>query len=170
MPYGTVSPSFRERFEPAAFGPVGLVDVTLQHDPGIVLARGATLTDSPSALSVSAILAEGAAALALVARKALRGFSVEFLATRERREAGVRVVERAELVGLSLVDKPAYPAAGAEVRARSGRTLRSKMPFDAFLACECIKERGPGSGGACIPMVRFTKYGGRAYVRYVRRA
>ena len=160
MPYGTVSPSFRERFLPAAFGPVEAVDITLQHDDGIVLARGATLTDSPTELSVSAILAEGAAALTLVARKALRGFSVEFRPTRERREAGVRVVERAELVGLSLVDKPAYPAAGAEVRAKSGRTLRSKMPYDQLLACECIKERGPGSGGACIPMVRFTKYAG----------
>ena len=160
MPYGTESPSFRERFEPAAFGPVEAVDITLQHDPGIVLARGATLTDSPTALSVSAILGEGAAALQLVKRRALTGFSVEFNAKAERREHGVRVVERAELVGLSLVDKPAYPAAGAEVRAKSGRTLRSKMPYDAFLACECIKERGPGSGGACIPMVRFTKYAG----------
>ena len=161
MPYGTVSPSFRERFEPGAFGDIrGTVDVTLQHDPGIVLARGATLTDSPRALSVSATLEAGAAALELVSRKALRGFSVEFRATRERRDAGIRVVERADLTGLALVDSPAYPSAGAEVRARSGRTLRAKIPYDQALACECIKARGPGSGGECIPMVRFTKYAG----------
>ena len=161
MPYGTVSPSFRERFEPGAFGDIrGTVDVTLQHDPGIVLARGATLTDSPRALSVSATLEAGAAALELVSRKALRGFSVEFRATRERRDAGIRVVERADLTGLALVDSPAYPSAGAEVRARSGRTLRAKIPYDRALACECLAKRGPGSGGECIPMVRFTKYAG----------
>ena len=158
MPYSTVSPGFNERFEPGAFGDVSTVDVNLQHDPGVVLARGATLTDSPRALSVSATLADGAAALQLVKRGALRGFSVEFHARAERREAGVRVIERAHLGGLALVDMPAYPAAAAEIRARSGRVLRSKVPFDTALACECIAERGPGSGGACIPMVRFTKY------------
>lgn len=31
-------------------------------------------------------------------------------------EAGVRVIERAELIGIGLVDAPAYPASTAEVR------------------------------------------------------
>ena len=139
MPYGTVSPDFRERFEPGAFGEVRAVDLNLQHDPAVVVARGASLTDSPVALSVRATLPDGAAALALVKRGALRGFSVEFTPTRERRDAaGVRVVEAATLTGLALVDRPAYPAAGAEVRARSGRTMRAELPSNRRMACECL--------------------------------
>ena len=161
--YGDLSPDFNERFVPGAFGPdVAAPVLNLQHDRGMVIlpAGGYVLTDTARELQVRAELPPGSAALALVKRGALNGFSIEFKPKSERREAGVRVVERAELTGLALVDRGAYPGATAEVRARSGRTLRSKMPYDAFLACECIKERGPGSGGACIPMVRFTKYAG----------
>ena len=143
MPYGTVSPDFRERFEPGAFGDVRAVDLNLQHDPGSVVARGATLTDSSVALRVSATLPEGAAALALVRRRALNGFSVEFRATAERRDAaGVRVVEAATLTGLALVDRGAYPGAQAEVRARSGRTMRATIPTDRPVDCAC-------AGGGC---------------------
>ena len=120
MPYKTISPDFAERFEPGAFGEIGVVELNLQHDPGVVLVRGAILTDSPEALSVRADLPEGSAALALVKRGALRGFSVEFTSRSEHRDsAGIRVVEAAELTGVALVDRPAYPAAAAEVRARA---------------------------------------------------
>ena len=51
-------------------------------------------------------------------RGALSGFSIEFHSKAERREAGVRVIERADLTGLALVDKGAYPQSVAEVRAR----------------------------------------------------
>ena len=160
MRYGDVSPDFRERFLPGAFGEVRSLPVNLQHDPGIVVAADALLADSPRELRVRADLPEGSAALALVKRGALNGFSIEFHAKAERREAGVRVVERADLTGLALVDRGAYPGATAEVRARSGRRLRSKIPYDKSLACECIAQSGPGSGGTCIPMVRFSQYAG----------
>ena len=103
MPYGDISPDFRERFVPGAFAPVPVsLPLNLQHDPGIVVAPAVRLTDSPSALSVSATLPDGAGALALVRRRALNGFSVEFRAKREHRDAaGVRVVERATLTGLA---------------------------------------------------------------------
>ena len=159
--YGDVSPDFRERFLPGAFGTVPTtIAINLQHDPSVVVAERAVLADSPRALHVRADLPERSAALALVRRGALNGFSIEFHAKDERRESGIRVVERADLTGLALVDAGAYPGATAEVRARSGRRLRSKIPYDAFLACECIAQRGPGSGGECIPMVRFTKMAG----------
>ena len=162
MRYGDTAPDFNERFVPGAFGEVRTVDVNLQHDPALVAVRGAVLTDSPRELQVRAELAPGSAALALVKRGALNGFSIEFHAKAERREAGVRVVERADLTGLALVDRGAYPASKAEIRARSGRRLRSSIPYDKSLACECIKERGPGSGGACIPAARFSKMAGEA--------
>ena len=47
------------------------------------------------------------------------------------------MVERAELTGLGLVDRPAYPAATVEVRARSGRTVRQRIPSGKAVACEC---------------------------------
>ena len=143
MRYGDVSPDFRERFEPGAFGDVRAVDLNLQHDAALVVARGATLTDGPRELSVRADLPEGSAALALVRRRALSGFSVEFRAKRERRDAaGVRIVDRADLTGLALVDRGAYPGAVAEVRRRRGRTVRQRIPSGTPVACEC-------SGAGC---------------------
>ena len=116
--YGDISPDFAERFEPGAFGEVRTIPINLQHDSAIIVAPEALLTDSPRSLDVRADLPEGSAALALVRRGALSGFSIEFHAKAERREAGIRVVERAELTGLSLVDHGAYPGSTAEVRAR----------------------------------------------------
>ena len=161
--YGDISPGYRERFLPGAFGDVRTIPINLQHDSSIILAPDALLTDTRRELRVRAELPERSAALALVKRGSLSGFSIEFHARAERREAGVRVVERASLTGLALVDRGAYPQSKAEVRAhraRSGRTLRSKVPYDLDLACECIAKSGPGSGGACVPLARFTKMSG----------
>ena len=137
MVYGDVSPGFRERFVPGAFGEMRSVAVNLQHDPALVVAPAATLTDTPRELRVRADLPVGSAALALVRRGALNGFSVEFRALSERREGGVRVIERADLTGLALVDRGAYRGAVAEVRARSGRTLRQRIPAGVKLGCRC---------------------------------
>lgn len=162
MRYGDVSPDFRERFMPGAFGPVATIAINLQHDSNLVLAADALLTDSPRELRVRADLPPSSAALALVRRGALSGFSIEFRSKSERREGGIRVVERATLTGLALVDAGAYPQSTAEVRARSGRVMRSSIPYDTDLACECIARSGPGSGGACIPVARFSKLAGDA--------
>ena len=145
--YGDISPDFRERFEPGAFGEVRAVPLNLQHDRQMVITPDAMLTDSPRDLRVRAELPPASAALALVRRGALSGFSIEFYSKAERRESGIRVVEKAELTGLALVDAPAYPASGVEVRARSGRTLRAAIPSETKLACEC-------SGAGC----RFAEF------------
>ena len=135
--YGDIAPDFRERFEPGAFGPVDRVAINLQHDRALVVAPDAILADSPRELRVRADLPEGSGALALVRRGALNGFSVEFTSLAERQEGGLRVIERAKLSGLALVDRGAYPQSTAEVRARSGRTLRQRIPADVALRREC---------------------------------
>ena len=140
--YGDVSPDFNERFLPGAFGEVRTIPINLQHDPAIIVAPDALLTDTPRELRVRADLPEGSAALSLIRRGALSGFSIEFHAKAERRDAGIRVVERAELTGLALVDRGAYPESTAEVRARSGRTMRQRIPSGKNLGCRC-------SGAAC---------------------
>ena len=138
MRYGDVSPDFKERFLPGAFGTVpGTIAVNLQHDGSIIVAERAVLADTPHELRVRAELPADSAALKLVRRGALNGFSVEFRAKADRREAGVRVVEQADLIGLSLVDIGAYPQSTAEVRARRGRTLRQRIPADTNLGCRC---------------------------------
>ena len=168
MVYGDTSPDFNERFLPGAFGEVRTVDVNLQHDPDVVVVRDALLTDTARELRVRAELPAGSAALSLIKRGALNAFSVEFHAKEERREAGVRVIERAQLSGLALVDRGAYPGAVAELRRRrkytkgrparlrAGRLLRAQIPVDEFLVCECIRQRGAGSGAGCLAEVRFT--------------
>lgn len=67
-----------------------------------------------------ASLPEGSAAVQLVKRRSVDSFSIEFHALKERRENGVRVIERAILSGLALVDRGAYPQSKAEVRRRGG--------------------------------------------------
>ena len=116
-----------ERFLPGALGAdVGELDVLLnvQHDRGRVLARtgggGLVLTDSATALEVRAELPETREAsdtLALVEAGVLRGFSLEFQALRERMEGPTRVIQAARLVGIGVVDKPAYKASSVAARA-----------------------------------------------------
>lgn len=117
MPWGD-----KERFEPGAFGNVGKADVTLnvQHDRSRLIGRtgggGVELRDSPTELSISAKLPdtrEANDAIELVRGKILRGFSVEFLPddARQEMEGGKRlhIITRAKLVGVGVVDRPAYP-------------------------------------------------------------
>lgn len=123
--YGDISPTFRERFEPGAFGDLPSVPLNLQHDLSmVILEAGAyALTDGPHALEVRAELPERSAVLSLVQRRALSGFSIEFHSRAERREGGIKVIERAELTAIALVDRPSYPRSGAEVRMASWGAL-----------------------------------------------
>ena len=158
--YGVRASDRPERFEPGAFAPIGPVALNLQHDPAIVLATTGdrlALTDTTAALEVRAELRPGAA-LTLLRRGALSGLSVEFRCLSERRDGGMRVIERAALEGIGLVDTPSY---GGRLEVRRGGgfggfggfgggrgggfggswssspTMRATVPADKKLRCEC---------------------------------
>ncbi len=126
MPYGAVAtntPVGPERFAPGAFeGRADDVILFYEHNAGRPLARtgaGLVLTDTPEALRMAAELPEtrdADDALTNVRAKIFRGLSVEFVAVRESRDGGIRVVEAAELRGIAVVTRPAY--GDAEVAAR----------------------------------------------------
>lgn len=129
----TIGGNMRERFERGAFGEsAGAradVILNLHHDRRRPIARtgdggNLTLEDSSDALRVTATdltMGDGAAAVAMIKRGILRGLSVEFVTERERRAAdGERVIERARLMGVAVVDRPAYEGAIVSARATSG--------------------------------------------------
>ena len=123
--YGDVAalPFGKERIEAGAFSPLGDAILNSQHDRAAPLARtgggGLVLKDSDEALSIEAELPNTRATddvLELVRTKVIRGLSIEFRAVKERAEAGLRIIERAVLVGVAVVDTPAYPASVVEAR------------------------------------------------------
>ena len=156
--YGDVSASHRERFLPGSF----ILDektrwLNYDHQTDSVLCfthgGGLEIRDTPEALEISAVLPRLPLcdrALAEVRSKKLSGFSVEFRSIEETNEGGIRVLQRAELVGCGLVGTPSYPASKAELRARSGRTLRATIPENKKMACMC-------SGGAEVKFAQFAE-------------
>ena len=156
--YGALNPraapgarAMSERFEPGSLVPVEPVVLNLQHDPERRIATTADgslrLHDGPDALRIEADLREGSAELALVRRGALRGLSVEFFAIAERREADVRVLTRAGLPAIGLVDtgshettislRHAAATLDLESRASSGRSMSAPIPSGKRMRCEC---------------------------------
>ena len=175
--FGDISPSHRERFEAGAFAFADAVPLNLHHDPERAVAwqpgGGMELRQDNEVLSMSAELPPIPAAdraLAMVRAGQATGLSVEFQPVRERREDGLRVVEAALLTGIGIVRSPSYGGSRVEARAKSGRTLRARIPYDTELACECIAQLGPGRGGACVPMVRFQQYAGDLMAEAIQNA
>ena len=110
--------------------------LNVMHEPDLIVAstrRGdLAFTDSPEALTMAATLPAGNAydsVLALVGDGLTNGLSVEFHAIDERRTNGVRVIQRATLPALGIVDDPAYSASGVEVR-RRGRGLSGEYRYN----------------------------------------
>ena len=143
-----VFPFGRERIAPGAFQPLRDVILNRQHDRKTPLARsgaGLELIDSPEELRVRATLPDTASAtetLSLVRAKILRGLSIEFHALQERQDADLRIIEKARLVGIAVVDDPQYEqsivsARHLEERRRRQRTLRGRIPAKKVLECRC---------------------------------
>ena len=169
MRYGDISPSHRERFEPGSLRMAAAVHLDLHHDPERAVAwhpgGGLALANGRDALTMRAELPPIPAAdraLAEIRGGRAGGLSVEFRVVRERDESGIRVIEAAELSGIGIVRAPSYEASTVEARRRRRRRrLRASIPYDRELACDCIAQRGPGSGGTCVPMVKFQAVAGR---------
>lgn len=118
--YGDIAtlPFGKEVIDRGAFGDLSSADVILnrQHDRTKPLARtgggGLEVIDSPTELILRAVLPDtptGNETMTLVRNGILRGFSVEFRALREYVRNRVLHVAEAALVGIALVDRPAYP-------------------------------------------------------------
>ena len=138
--YGEVAslPWGRERFEAGAWESLADIRMDVQHVRARIIARtgggGLELSDGPEALRIRAVpeqTREAEDALRLVRRGVLRGLSIEFRATETRMERGIRIVERAELAAVSLVDSPAYPSSVPEVR-RGGLGLGGSFRYGAL--------------------------------------
>ncbi len=177
LAFGDVSPSHRERFAPGAFTMAEAVPLNLFHDAERAVAwqpgGGLELRQGRRALTMTATLPPIPAAdraLAMVRAGEATGLSVEFQAERERHEDGLRVVEAATLTGVGIVRSPSYGGSRVEARAKSGRTLRASIPYDRELACECIAQRGPGTGGLCVPIVRFQAMAGELMAEAIAKA
>ena len=142
--YGDISPEHRERFVPGSLSPLPDVPMRLQHDPAMqILPPGAfQLTDTEAALEVRAELPPNSAALSLVKRGAMGGWSIGFQAVNESRESDIRILKQAQLLEISLVDQPSYPASTAEIRRRGSRggrlaSFRGRIPAGKRLECRC---------------------------------
>lgn len=126
MAYGDVGNPYGmpERFEPGAIEFAEAVMLTLQHDRRRALARfpggGLQLLDSPTEARLRADMAPTTLArdaYLQVGGGVLTGLSVEFLALAERSEGGQRIIERALVPFVSLVDSPEYKLSTVEARA-----------------------------------------------------
>ena len=155
MRYGAIGqgPFGPEVFLPGSFGNVEQADILLnvQHDRSRPLARAPgtmRLIDSNSVLTLVAKpppTQEVIDARLMVQAGVLQGLSIEFHAKSERQENGVRIVSRAELCGVALCDKPAFPESVItearrqqhEHRAKLSLTISGLIPYEKKLDCRC---------------------------------
>ena len=148
LSFGEISPDHMERFAP---GSIDLGDGTvrwldLEHDATRLLAwtgAGLELRVNDRAVEISATLPRTPlhdTALEGVRSGRYGGLSVEFHAEAERREDGIRVIEKAHLAGVGLVRSPSYPSSTVEARARRGprRTwIRGNVRYGVKAYCAC---------------------------------
>ena len=133
--YGDLAqlPWGKERVQPGAFSPISDVVLNASHDRGRPLARtgggGLEIKDDSERMAIRADLPDTREAddvLVLVRQTILRGLSVEFYTEAERTEGDVRIIEKATLVGIGVVDSPAYSQ--SEVSAVSARMKATRPP------------------------------------------
>lgn len=105
---------FRERFEAGSVTISPDAIANLQHDRAKPVARigaGLSFRDGPEDLRAVMNLPDtvyGREARELVKANILRGFSIEFRASDETWQGQTRIIKRALVTGLGIVDIPAY--------------------------------------------------------------
>ena len=119
-----------------AFGDIENSDIILnhQHNRELALCRnkggGLTLKNNASELTFKAELPDtnhGKDCYTLVKRKVIRGASIEFRALEDSYESdGTRIIEKAELVGIALVDRAAYPQSTIQAREKVLKNINKK--------------------------------------------
>ena len=152
--YGDTSPTHRERFSPGALQ-FDSVPLNYRHNQLVCVGwhpgGGVQLQDSPEVLTMIAELPPIPAsdrALREVREGKLGGLSVEFHCEHDRQEDGIRIIEKARLVGVGLVESPSYPESKVETRGpdpdrerqfwhNQRRAVSGKMPLDAIVDCRC---------------------------------
>ena len=133
--------ALQEMFAPGSLVPAddGVV-LNNQHVRSAPLARSPdtmVLVDGPTEMTMTASMPSTSLAgdvVSLVRAKVLRGLSVEFRVVKEQWTGRTRLIKRAILTGLAVVDRAAYPE--SEVEARSADLER------LYLAAQPAHVRG----------------------------
>ena len=149
MTYGEVA---NGDYGPERFAPMSLefsgdgVILNLQHQRVVPLARtgggGLELQETDGRLVMRAQLPDTQSAsetLELIRQKILKGLSVEFRVVEQHIENGVRVITKALLSGIGVVDTPAYSGSVVEARRRYGfiGTVKGHIPKGKKVDCRC---------------------------------
>ena len=154
MRYGAIGegPFGKEVFLPGSFGDLSQSSILLniQHDRSRPIARTPdtmTLADTTSMLTLTAKppdTTEVRDAKLMVQAKILTGLSIEFTAFEQEHRNGLRVISKAQLCGVGLVDTPAFPASTVEARrqqheqrAKLSLTISGIIPYEEKLDCRC---------------------------------
>ena len=139
--YGERARDRPERFLPRAFvSGIPEAPLVLQHDRSMVLVEAPQYAHNAQGLELRTQLPPRSAAASLVARGTLRGLSVGFHPLEERQEAGERLIVRAHLDHVGLVDSGSYPSSVVEVRqAFDTAWLKAMIPtgIGRPMACRC---------------------------------
>ena len=139
--YGERAQDRAEMFLPGSFiSGLDTAALNLQHDREHVIAEQPdelAFTNSVRSLALRAQLRPDSAEARLVSRGALRGLSVEFVAIKERQDRGLRVISKAHLAGVGLVDSGSYRTE-VEIRQRmAGAWFRATIPTERTMQCRC---------------------------------
>lgn len=120
--------------------------LTVHHDrnrPLAVLGKGLTIEDTADALMMRAEIpdtTEGRDTLTLVRNGVLGGLSVELSEVEFSIADGVRLIEKAVLSAISVVDIPAFAQSKVAVYRRGmAGVLRGVVPAGRMLSCRCQK-------------------------------
>ena len=144
MAYGTVAVigGQPERFEPNSLEfPATGVFLNVQHQRNQPVAKypdgGLELRDNAESLSLRARLADttvGRDAWVNIKSKILSGLSIEFQVLEERFEGATRVISKAMLRAVSIVDVPAYSQSTVQARQlewrQDTRTITGEFPYN----------------------------------------